>query len=64
MWCFIAECGETHARASAMHDETGTPPHTPALTITTLISIIINNTTLCVGVDNMITVLYLTPLGG
>lgn len=28
MWCFLAERGKTHARASALHDETGTlhPP--------------------------------------
>lgn len=30
MWCFVAECGEAHARASTLHDETGTaPPHHP-----------------------------------
>lgn len=23
--CFVAERGKTHARASALHDETGTP---------------------------------------
>lgn len=28
MWCFVAERGETYARASALHDETGTP-HPP-----------------------------------
>lgn len=25
MWCYFAERGKTHARASALHDETGTP---------------------------------------
>lgn len=25
MWCFVAERGKTHARAFALHDETGTP---------------------------------------
>lgn len=28
MWCFVAERGKTHARASALHDETGIP-HPP-----------------------------------
>lgn len=28
MWRFFAERGKTHARASALHDETGTP-HPP-----------------------------------
>lgn len=30
MWCFVAERGKTHARASALHDKTGTP-HPPLI---------------------------------
>lgn len=33
MWCFVAECGEAHARASALHDETGTAPLPPMFTV-------------------------------